>query len=213
MKKHLSSWRHLPGIKWASTIIVVVLLIASSLSVWTHSAWAATDTTAWQNGHLVMDTAGVVERSNIILQQPNPQPTQSMPLGNGVLGAAAWSANGLTVQLNRTDTFPDRKAVGQVVLSSLTSLTGANNYVGVVNLYDGMFVEYGNGMSASTYVRADKDELVVDVTGANPSQTQTVQVHLWSGRNPMARLPHWRRPGAIMVVQEHPVKPLGPWQH
>ncbi|GCF10234.1 hypothetical protein KDI_37980 [Dictyobacter arantiisoli] len=131
-----------------------------------------------------MDTPGIVQRSNVILQAPNLQPDQSMPLGNGVLGAAAWSANGLTVQLNRTDTFPDRKAVGQVVLSSLTNMSGASNYVGMVNLYDGMFVEHGNGITARSYVRADKDELVVDVTGANPTQTQTVQVHLWSGRSP-----------------------------
>jgi alpha-L-fucosidase 2 len=199
MKKHLSSWRHLFGIKSIVAMTAVVLLVASIIPAWTQvvsasintTAWQngqlamdASDTTAWQNGQLVMDTAGVVQRSNIILQQPNLQPTQSMPLGNGVLGAAAWSANGMTVQLNRNDTFPDRKSVGQVVLSGLTKLTGASNYVGIVNLYDGTFVEYGNGMTATTYVRADKDELVVDVAGADPTQTQTVQVHLWSGRSP-----------------------------
>src|SRR5450631_2076641 len=184
MKKHSSSWLHLPRSKGIVTITLLVVFLAASASAWVHAAQAATDTTAWQNGQLAMDTAGIVQRSNVVLQSPNSQPAQSMPLGNGVLGAAAWSASGLTVQLNRTDTFPDRKSVGQVVLSSLTSLTGASNYVGVVNLYDGMFVEHGGGVTASTYVRADKDELVVDVAGANPSQTQTVQVHLWSGRSP-----------------------------
>jgi hypothetical protein len=183
MKKHLSLWRHHLGVK-ATILMVVFALFVASIPVWTHAAFAAGDTTAWQNGHLVLDTSNVVQRSNIILQAPNLQPKQSMPLGNGVLGAAAWSANGLTVQLNRTDTFPDRKSVGQVVLSGLSTLTGASNYVGIVNLYDGMFTESGNGMTATTYVRADKDELVVEVTGANPSQTQTVQVHLWSGRSP-----------------------------
>ena len=183
MKKHLSSWLHPLGLKSIVTMAAVVLLTVS-IPVWTHVNAAAGDTTAWQNGQLVMDTAGVVQRSNVILQSRNSQPTQSMPLGNGVLGGAAWSAGGMTVQLNRTDTFPDRKSVGQVVFSSLANLTGASNYVGVLNLYDGMFVQYGNGMTASTYVRADKDELVVNVTGANPSQTQTVQVHLWSGRSP-----------------------------
>src|SRR5581483_5897730 len=137
MKKHLSPCLRQFGIKGIATLVVFVWLVAF-LPVWIPVVRAAADTTAWQNGHLVLDTAGVVQRSNVILQQHNLQPTQSMPLGNGVLGAAAWSANGLTVQLNRTDTFPDRKAVGQVVFSSLTSLTNASNYVGVLNLYDGM---------------------------------------------------------------------------
>ena len=185
MKKVLSPWQPWPGAR-GSLALAMLVLLATSIPIWVQTAFAATDTTAWQNGTLVMDTAGLVQRSNIVLQKPNTQPMQSMPLGNGVLGAAAWSAGGMTVQLNRTDTFPDRKSPGQVVFSSLSSLTGASNYVGVVNLYDGTFVQYGNGMTASTYVRADKDELVVDVTGANPSQTQTVQIHLWSGRSPTA---------------------------
>jgi hypothetical protein len=119
MKKHVLLWRNVPASKGD-----VVLMAA--IPAWASVSAASGDTTAWQNGQLVMDTAGVVQRSNIILQTPNLQSAQSMPLGNGMLGATAWSANGLTVRLNRTDTFPDRKAVGQVVLSGLTNLTWAS---------------------------------------------------------------------------------------
>ena len=49
-----------------------------------------------------------------------------------------------------------------------------------------LFGEGGGGMSATVYVRADKDELVVDVTGANPNTAQTATVNLWSGRSPVA---------------------------
>src|SRR5438876_3669778 len=97
MKKHSTSWLYLPGSKGVVTLTFLVVFLAASALVWVHSAQAATDTTAWQNGQMAMDTAGVVQRSNVILQSPNSQPTQSMPLGNGVLGAAAWSASGLTV--------------------------------------------------------------------------------------------------------------------
>ena len=71
MKKHLSLWRQQLGIKGAITMTVIVLL-AASVPVWTHAVFAAPgDTTAWQNGRLVMDTAGVVQRSNIVLQAPD----------------------------------------------------------------------------------------------------------------------------------------------
>src|ERR1700755_2494232 len=37
-------------------------------------------------------------------------------------------------------------------------------------------------MTATTYVRADKDELVIDVTGADPASSQTATIDLQSGR-------------------------------
>ena len=47
-----------------------------------------------------------VSRSDIVVGQPNPLPSQAMPLGNGRLGAALWADKGLTIQLNRSDTCP-----------------------------------------------------------------------------------------------------------
>lgn len=149
------------------------------------SATSAT-TTAWQRGGFHVDPAGVVSRSDIVLGQPNAQPAQSMPLGNGTLGAAAWAADGMTVQLNRNDTMPDRKSPGQVVLPGLAKLTASPDYRGRIDLYHAMYEQSGGGMTATTYVRADKDELVVDVTGADPNTTQTARIGLWSPRQPTA---------------------------
>jgi beta-galactosidase len=143
-------------------------------------------TTAWHNGAFHVDTAAVVSRSDIVLGQPNPQPSQSMPLGNGTLGAAVWAADGFTAQLNRNDTMPDRKSPGQVVIPGLSQLTGASDYRGRVNLYDAQFQESGGSMTATTYMRADKDELVVDVTGADPRTAQTARIQLWDPRTPTA---------------------------
>jgi Cellulose binding domain len=143
-------------------------------------------TTAWQNGAFNVDVPNVIQQSNIVLKHPNSQSTQFMPLGNGRLGAAVWGANGFTAQLNRTDTFPDRKSLGQVVIPGLSTITSASNYSGVLNIYDATFVQSGGGMTATTYILQNKDEMVVDVTGANPSSPQTVQINLWSGRSPSA---------------------------
>ena len=37
-----------------------------------------------------------VRRSDIALGRPNTDPTQSVPVGNGTLGAALWAAGGFT---------------------------------------------------------------------------------------------------------------------
>jgi hypothetical protein len=143
-------------------------------------------TSAWYGGVFNVDVANVVAQSNVVLVHPNMNANQSMPLGNGKLGVAVWSANGLTAQLNRVDTFPDRKSPGQVVVSGLGSLTGGAGYGGSLDLYDAMFKESGGGMTATAYVLQNKDELIIDVAGANPTSTQTATVQLWSGRAPAA---------------------------
>ncbi|WP_158973333.1 ricin-type beta-trefoil lectin domain protein [Streptomyces griseus] len=99
-----------------------------------------------------------------------------MPLGNGTLGAAVWAAGGFTAQLNRSDTFPQRKSPGWLTIPGLAALTGAPDFSAHLDLYDGTLVESGGGMTATIYTRADKDELVVDVTGADPASAQTAQL-------------------------------------
>jgi hypothetical protein len=143
-------------------------------------------TTALRDGAFVVDAANVVRRSNIVLGRANTEPTESMPLGNGVLGVAAWAAKGFTAQLNRTDTFPDRKSPGQVVIPSLTKLTGAPDFTAHLDLYDAILTETGGGMTARIYVRSDSDELVVDVTGADPNNAQEARIGLPAGRSPQA---------------------------
>ncbi|MGW6277719.1 fascin domain-containing protein [Kribbella sp. NPDC055071] len=150
-------------------------------------AGAAAGTTAWQNGSFVVDTPNLVRRSDVVLQRPNTAATESLPLGNGALGAAVWAADGFTAQLNRTDTFPDRKSLGQLVIPGLSRLTTAADFSGTLDLYDGMLRQSGGGMTLTAFIRADTQQLVVDVTGADPNSTQTAQVKLWSGRSPQAR--------------------------
>src|SRR4051794_37448953 len=87
------------------------------------AARAAGPTTAWSGGKFNVDTANLVRRSNIVLGQAPLQPRQSMDLGNGVFGVAAWAAGGFTAQLNRVDTFPDHRSAGQLVIPGLATMT------------------------------------------------------------------------------------------
>ena len=167
-----------------AAVAATVLVLAGAAG---PAAAASGPSTAWSEGRFHVDVPGVVGRSDVVLGQPNPDPLQAMPLGNGGLGAAVWSANGLTAQLNRADTLPDRLSPGQLTIPGLAALTGAGDYRGRLDLYDGMFVESGGGMTATAYVSADRDELVVDVTGADPAVAQTARLGLWQPRTPSAQ--------------------------
>jgi hypothetical protein len=165
----------------AAVLIAAPLGIAGGLA---PPAAAAASSTAWQNGAFHVDAGGVVSRSDVVLGRPNTANTQSLPLGNGSLGVAEWAGGGFTAQLNRSDTMPDRLSPGQVNIPGLTAMTSASNFAGSLDLYNGVLNESGGGMTLKAWVPAGKDELVVDVTGANPATQQTATLSLWSGRTP-----------------------------
>ena len=106
-------------------LVTVAAVLATEALGGTQRAFAAAVTTAWHGGAFSLDTSGVVSRSDIVLGQPHTVDSQSMPLGNGSLGVAAWAANGFTAQLNRSDTMPDRLSPGQVRIQGLAAMTSA----------------------------------------------------------------------------------------
>lgn len=160
--------------------IAFLVALSSIVAAGQHS------TTAWKNGIFQMDIPGLVGRSDVILQRPNLGTFEAMPLGNGKLGLGVWAENCYTAQLNREDTWPKRLSPGQVVIPGLCKLAKASDYRGRLDLYDGEFVEHGSGMTATTYVDADLDVMVVDVQGADPKIEQTAELKLWPGRKPEA---------------------------
>ncbi|SEP53924.1 glycosyl hydrolase family 95 catalytic domain-containing protein [Amycolatopsis saalfeldensis] len=164
---------------------ITCALAAAGLAAATPGASASGPTTAWRDGGFSVDTAGVVSRSDIVLGRPNTTDAQSLPLGNGSLGAAAWAGNGFTAQLNRGDTQPYRLSPGQIQIPGLSAMTSAGDFTGRLDLFDGVLTESGGGMTMKAWVPAGKDELVVDVTGAGTAR-QTATLNLWSGRTPAA---------------------------
>ncbi|MEV7339168.1 Ig-like domain-containing protein [Streptomyces sp. NPDC093544] len=168
---------------WAAVLATVAGL---SLAAPGDAQAASAPTTAWRHGAFQLDTESVVSRSDIVLGAPNTDPIASMPMGNGSLGVAAWAADGFTAQLNRSDTMPDRKSPGQLNIPGLSAISHAADYKGVLDLTDGVFRQSGGGMSMEAWVAGAKDELIVDVTGANPDIVQSATINLWSGRKPAA---------------------------
>ena len=114
MSARCSSFLHRLLASTAACLIAVAAVLVTAALGGTPAASAATNTTAWQNGAFSENTGGVVSRSDVFLGQPNTLDSQSLPLGNGSLGVAAWAAGGFTAQLNRSDTMPNRLSPGQV---------------------------------------------------------------------------------------------------
>lgn len=162
----------------ALAIYVVIATIGARPQV------SSDKTTAWRDGRFDVDTAAVISRSAIVLGRPNTLASEAMPLGNGSLGVAVWSAEGFTAQLNRADTLPDRLSPGQVLVPGLASLTSTADYAGHLDLYNGEFREQGGGMTAIVYTEPETDVLVVDVSGAKPNEPQTAILKLWPPREP-----------------------------
>lgn len=174
----------------AGAVVSAIAMFAAALSTGLPASGREEperQTTAWRAGALQVDTPALLSRSDVVLEGPGWRPHQSMPLGNGKLGAAVWAEEGFTAQLNRTDLFPDLKSPGQLVVPGLDALMRAPDYRGRLNLYDGRLVQSGGGMSATAYVDAKRDLFVLEVTGADPAIEQTADLRLWSGRSPTAR--------------------------
>lgn len=57
---------------------------------------ARANTTAWGKHGFDVDAANLVPRSNIVLDQTPAKAAQSMPVGNGVMGASVWAQDGFT---------------------------------------------------------------------------------------------------------------------
>jgi alpha-L-fucosidase 2 len=176
-------WMRLPLSPWFCSFCLFVLPSLAQRDLSAQIDEPAL-TTAWKSGHFVVDTAGLVGRSDIVLGHPNSEPAEAMPLGNGRLGVAVWAANGFTAQLNRGDTLPHRDSPGQVIIPGLTALTTAQDFSGRLDLFDGSLVEHGGGMTMKAYVQVSTDTLVVEVTGADPKKIQTATLQLWEPRKP-----------------------------
>jgi hypothetical protein len=175
-----------------ATLVLAVVAMVSGVAGGVYGAASSRPaaaqslTTAWHDGAFQENVGGVVSESDIALGEPNTSDTQFMPLGNGSLGVAAWAANGFTAQLNRNDTMPDRLSPGQVNIPGLETMTSASDFSGYLDIYNGVLDESGGGMTMKAWVPAATDELIVEVSGANPSVQQTATLSLWSGRSPTA---------------------------
>jgi len=162
----------------------IVFGLALGANAATGGSSSNTTSTAWKSGGFHVDVAGVLSRSEIVLSRSNEDAGEAMSLGNGTVGVAVWSQEGLTAQLNRADTLPDRLSSGQVVIPGLIGLTHAGDYSGRLDLYNREFRERGGGMAVTAYVQPGSDTMIFDVSGVPAEKMQTAELRLWEPRSP-----------------------------
>ncbi|WP_127473946.1 LamG-like jellyroll fold domain-containing protein [Microbacterium sulfonylureivorans] len=198
-----SSRRFVSQLVTLSLLAGAVLIAPAGLGA--ASAAGAGSTTAWSEGSFHVDAEGVVSRSDVVLQRPMALTHESMPLGNGNLGAAVWSVPGvgMMAQLNRVDLFPNRKSAGEVVFDGLGELLDEDTYRGRLDLYNGQLVQSAGDMQVVSYVRSGSDQLVVEVTGADPDVMQNVDLKLWSAAaGAVERLPKTYAANGVAALAE-----------
>ncbi|MFD1858414.1 hypothetical protein EHW97_04660 [Aeromicrobium camelliae] len=97
-----------------------------------------------------------------------------------------WSQDGFTAQLNRGDVYPDMQSAGQLVIPGLFTMAEADDYSGRLSMHDATLTQSGAGITARTWMPAGSEQLIVEVSGVDPRETQEVMLRLWDGRFPQA---------------------------
>ena len=130
----------------------------------------AAPSTAWIGNQFQVDVPNVVKRANIVVGSPPAQPAAADAARQRADGRGGVGGE----RLHRPDQ-PHRHVADAPLARpgrrspASQALTSASDYSASVDLYDAVYRQQGGGMTATTYVRADKDELVIDVTGADPN--------------------------------------------
>lgn len=142
------------------------------------------DRIAWTASDSDINVPGTVRRANVVLDAPNLESREAMPLGNGRLGTAVWAENGYIAQLNRGDTYPDMKSAGRVSIPGIADDFSERDFDDQLDLYDATLRQSIGDLTVETYVHAERDVLVVNVAGADPDEPLTGTVSLWDDRDP-----------------------------
>ena len=155
----------------AAGLALAIPLAAVAVPI--QPAVAATVTTAWQNGVFSVNTG----RGGVPIGR-RPRPAEHRGLAVAAAGQRLARRRRLGGERLHRPAEPQRHhayrlSPGQVQIPGLSAMTSASNFSGTLDLYNGVLDESGGGMTMQAWVPAGKDELIVNVTGANPSTQET----------------------------------------
>ncbi|HEX4407005.1 MAG TPA: hypothetical protein VH560_19335, partial [Polyangia bacterium] len=134
-------------------------------------------------GVLDVDYAGYLSKHDVVFNTPNTNPIQGLTVGNGRVGAIAWSQNGLTMQVSAVDSSQQTAfSAGLVSFNTNPAIdAGTPAFQQRLSMYDGtLATKYGSDHTV-TIVGAPNSEViglhVVDTRAGVTSAT--VDVSLW----------------------------------
>lgn len=143
-----------------------------------------------------------IEAADIALDKPVSRPNEGLPIGNGRMGTLVWtSPDALHFQINRVDVFAANKsAVGPhsgptdycggcarvTIRIGGAAFRSGSDFHQHLSLYDARCTVVGEGVTASCWVSAEEDVLVVTLTDGR-EQPEVLQVTLEMWREPEVR--------------------------
>ncbi len=136
-------------------------------------------------GVLDVDYAGYLSKHDVVYNKPNTTPIQGLTVGNGRVGAIAWSQNGLTMQVSAVDSSQQTAfSAGLVSFTTNPALDAGNptpTFQQRLSMYDGtLATKYGTDHTV-TIVGAPNSEIIgLHVADTRAGVTSaTVDISLW----------------------------------
>ncbi len=140
-----------------------------------------------QTGTLNVDYAGAMSKQDIVFNSPNTNPLYGLTVGNGRVGAIAWSQNGLTMQVSGVDTSQQTAfSAGLVNLATTPGMdTGYTQFQQRLSLYDGLLTTTYDANRTVTIFGSPNSELIgIHVSDARTNVSSiSIDLSLWNLAN------------------------------
>jgi hypothetical protein len=134
-------------------------------------------------GVLNVDYATYLPKHDIVYNKPNTNPLYGLTVGNGRVGAIAWSENGLTMQVSGVDTSQQTAfSAGLVNFTTNPALdAGGGAFQQRLALYDGaLSTKYGSDHTVTIMGAPSSEVIGIHVDDARQGVTSaTVELSLW----------------------------------
>jgi alpha-L-fucosidase 2 len=134
-------------------------------------------------GALNVDYAGYLSKHDVVFNKPNTNPLYGLGVGNGRVGAIAWSENGLTMQVSGVDTSQQTAfSAGLVNFTTNPALdAGATTFQQRLALFDGQLsTKYGADRTVTILGAPNSEVMGIHVADGRAGVTSaTVDLSLW----------------------------------
>jgi alpha-L-fucosidase 2 len=140
-----------------------------------------------QTGALNVDYAGFLSKQDIVFNRPNTNPLYGLTVGNGRVGAIAWSQNGLTMQVSGVDTSQQTAfSAGLVNFATNPGMdTGYTRFQQRLSLYDGLLTTTYDSDRTVTILGSPTSEVIgIHVSDARTNVSSiSIDLSLWDVSN------------------------------
>lgn len=170
----------------ATRLLVFVLAAVCSMGALAGSPASASPADAAFNpasGALNVDYANYLSKHDIVYNRPNTNPQHGLTVGNGRMGAMAWQANGLSMQVSGVDTSQQTAfGAGSLNLATTPAMdSGYSTFQQRLSLYDGtLTTKYDNNRTVTVMGSPNSEVMGVHVEDTRGGVSSiALELSLW----------------------------------